>query len=106
MTERRKFCKAQIGRLGDMAQFPETKPGLSNLVDALERWTVSEAHAEDVIQRVIDEFIFCPSPAQIRSVALGCRPDVRPASCELCRDTPGWIQTTRTIKKGPFAGQL
>jgi hypothetical protein len=47
----RPFCKQQIQRLYDMRQFPHSEDGLKNLVDALHRWTLSEAHAEKVAGR-------------------------------------------------------
>jgi hypothetical protein len=103
---KRDHCKKQITRLGDLYRFPFTKDGRKNIIDALDRWTVTGDHATKVVDKVLETMTFCPSVAELRTIAFECRPDTPnpSAGCTKCNGT-GYVQTTVVRKSGPFAGE-
>lgn len=99
----REHCRKQIARLGDM--LPKTTESRKNLIDALDRWTVSDEHATAVVQTVIDTLTFCPSPAELRTIAFNSRPEVAAyRGCVECAASPGWVVRRQVVDKGPFRG--
>lgn len=85
MTSHRKHCKGQIMRFSGLPFFPLTEEGLRELVDALERWTLTEAHATAVVDELSEESQRCPTPASIRGVAYAKRPPSPSNGCSVCR---------------------
>lgn len=97
----REHCKKQIARMAGMDYFPgrEKPEALKELIDSLERWAVSDAHATRIITEILEDVASkCPTAAVIRSVAWSTRPEEKQQQCGECFN--GWIFTQR----GEYSG--
>ena len=74
--------------------YPAEDAALKELIDALERWTVDDAHAVRVVEEILDDSSTrkCPTPGVIRNVAYSTRPEPprvkpTPPKCARCEDS-------------------
>lgn len=75
-TEHHAWCVQQVKRLSCLPFPPSQAEGLNEIVNALERWTLNEAHATAVINTILEDVgtVRWPTPAVIRQVAFDTRP--------------------------------
>ncbi len=93
------YCRQQVLRLGGLANFPAGAPAANELVSALMRHALSDAHVERIITTILDESKWCPTPADIRQTALDTMSDFTPKSrigCKRCFGT-GYVIGWRLI---------
>lgn len=94
--ERADFHLTQIRRLARLRRYPYTDPtGELELAEVLRRYSQSPEHAREVIDELLVDTSFCPTPHEIVQVARATAPERARPHCEQCGGT-GWQYIERT----------
>jgi hypothetical protein len=95
MTIPRPFARKLVMRFSGKQGFPKEDEAIKALIDAFQRYSVSEAHAGTIAEDLQVESPYCPDVSNIRRVALATRPETRRRwdGCPHCGGT-GFVERT------------
>jgi len=103
MNADRDFCLDQVKRLDALTHKPSTVPGWTELLNTLRASAHDNVHAKRIIDEWIEENTCCPTPRDIRDVALRTRQQswTQPLSpaCPVCSGI-GWKVMVRRDREG------
>jgi hypothetical protein len=87
MKPAREICRAIVARYSGKRGYPQFDEGLTELINAFQRFCVDDRHASAVAEELQIDTDYCPQPSEIRRVALATRPERKPNACKVCGGT-------------------
>ncbi len=98
MSTEKNVWNEQIMRCSALQKFPLYPEGIRELRDTLKKAAQSPSRAERVMDRVLNEREYCPTPKELQQIAADIlrEEDETPAGCQDCGGTP-WVTTQITV---------